>query len=444
VRPSPATDHPVARRSFLKAAGAATVLPAVGSERMASGAGPGGQMASKGGKTNTTTSLYESTPGKFSVGGQHVVGVGGYPTIQAAWDDAADGDTVYVHSSYDAQAAGEEFPITLDFRQKEVLLMGGHPSGSVIDASHTTENVIEVIGKGHEDYRNNPLVQNLKVVGGGVGLRIQAAPYASFKDLVFWMTGSHGVMVDGFQANGTDYGTFGVTFRNCMAWNCGGDGFRLNTGAQPHSTSFYGCHALLNRQVGLRLRGYASRWHGGTIQNNGDFGIDARSGGSQVVQGTYFEGNGTYSSAPIEVYVDDSAKGFTIRDSYFQGGFFRNFPNGRSIGRWGVVVAGAPNVDVSHCSFRNYSDSFLSVRDATDVDVHLASHCALDETTLVDHSGCTRLRSDGTALPADLRSAGPGHFVGDRAIHDGSGALPWGPAVWNGSAWVSLLSGTAL
>jgi hypothetical protein len=427
------------RRTMLTATAATVAAAALGSGTAS--AAPGNGNGGGGTKTDTTTTL-----DLFDLGGRHVVGDGGYTTIQAAWDAAADGDIVYVHSSYDAQAAGEQFPVVLDFTQKEVLLTGGHPSGSVIDASHVSgANVVEVIGKGHEDYRNNPLVSNLKLVGGAVGLRIRGAPYASFKDLVVWKAGSHGVLVDSHQVNGSEYGTFGVTFRNVVAWNNGGDGFRLSTGANPHSTTFYGCHALLNAGTGVRLRGYATRWHGGTIQNNGEFGIDARSGASQQVEGTYFEGNGTRQSAPMDVYVDDSAPGFTLHGSYFQGGYFRDFPNGRSKGKWGVVVVDAPNTDLRNCSFRNYTDSFLYLRGAEDTDVHLASHAGLDGTTPIVHDSCTRLRSDGVVLPTDLSgSAQAGRFVGDLGTHDGTGETPFGPAMWDGTAWVSTVDGTRL
>jgi hypothetical protein len=416
----------------MQAAGAAIAGAGVLSGQVA--AVPPGQQKDGG-------SLFDDRNG-FVVGGRHVVGESGYGTIQEAWDAATDGDEVVVHSSYDAETAGERFPITLDYTQKQVTLTGGHPSGSVIDARHApSTNVLEVVGNGHADYRNNALVRNLKVVGGDVGMRVRAAPYASFENLVFWMTGSHGVVVD----RSTASGTFGVTFQNCVAWNCGGDGFRLHTGADPHSTTFYGCHSLLNADAGVRLRGYATRWHGGTIQNNGGVGVDARSGCSQLVDATYFEGNDTASDAPMEVYVDDSAPGFTLHGSYFQGGYFRDFTNGRDTGRWGVVVGGASHADVRNCSFRNYTDCFLYVRDATDADVHLGSHCPLDETTPFEHRGCTRLRSDGTLLPTDLSGgAQPGRFVGDTGTHDGSGTGSWGPATWNGTAWVSAVDGTEL
>lgn len=432
-------DGTLGRRTFMQAAGTA----AAGSAALSGSAG----ATNHGNKTSghDSSAMLQDGDGSFAVGGRHVVGADGYDTIQAAWNAADGGDVVYVHCSYDAEAAGESFPIELDFRDKEVLLRGGHPSGSVIDASHTNEIVLDVVGKGVADYRNNPLVQQLKIVGGGVGMRVRAAPYAAFQDLVFWQTGSHGIQMIGHQENGINHGSFGTTFSNCMVWNCGGDGFRLSTRAQPHSTTFYGCHSLLNGGAGVRLRGSAVRWSGGTIQNNAGVAVDARSGNSQRVEGTYFEGNNTADERPIEVYVDDSTTGFALDGAYFQGGFFRDFANDRDVGRRAVVVAGASHADVRNCTFRNYDESFLYAIGASDVDVHLGSHCGLDDTTLVEHSGCTRIRSDGTALPADLSGgAHPGQFVGDAALHDGSGDAPWGLANWNGNEWVSVVDGSVI
>ena len=427
AEPETVTDeHSVPRRGLLKVATVATgaaLLSGQGAAKPGNGGGGGGST---------------------ELGGRHVVGDDGYDTIAAAWDAASDGDTVYVHSSYDAESAGESFPVVLDYRDKEVLLTGGHPSGSVIDASHVSgANVLEVVGDGHTDYRNTPMVRNLKLIGGEVGLRIRGAPYAAFTDLVVWMTGSHGIHVDRHVVDGTAYGSFGTTFRDCMVWNCGGDGFRLEADSHPHSTTFYGCETILNGGAGVRLRGTASRWHGGTIQNNGSFGVDARTGSSQQVTGAYFEGNGTTESSPMALYVDDSARGFAVSDTYFNGGFYRDFPNGRDESRWGVVVSGATHADVRNCSFRNYADSFLYLRGATDADVHLASHCPVDGTTPMDHADCTRLRSDGTGLPTDLR-AESGRFLGDTGTHDGSGDAPWGPAVWNGTDWVCVTTGDTL
>lgn len=429
-------NYDIDRRTFLGAAGAAATLGPLTSGRVsAESASP---KALRGGDD------FEQFANIANFGGKLVVGRGGYRTIQAAWNDAESGDVVYVHSSYDAQEAGEQFPIVLDYNEKEVMLTGGHPSGSVIDAGNTTANVIEVLGRGQNDYRNNPIVQNIKICGGNIGLRVRAAPYASFRDVVVWMTDSHGISVEGYTDERGDFkGTFGVNFRNVMVWNCGGHGFRLGTDAHPHSTSFFGCHSEFNAGYGVQLRGYSCRWIGGTIQNNGSHGVDARSGSSQFVSGVYFEGNGTAMSSPIEIYVSSTAPGFTCDTSYFQGYFARNFENGRSNGCIGIAVVGAPDACISNCTYRNYTDSFLLVRNARDVDVHRPSHCAMDETTFVEVDDAPRLRSDGTIQEADLRGV-DGAFRGDMGVHDGSGDGLWGPCIWNGREWISIMNSTVL
>ncbi|SEP22592.1 hypothetical protein SAMN04487948_12327 [Halogranum amylolyticum] len=422
-------ENGIDRRTFMSAAGAATLLGSVGGRASATSDAPMALGDAAG---------IDSVTGIANLGGKLVVGRGGYRTIQEAWDDARSGDVVYVHSSYDAQQAGEEFPIVLNYEEKEVLLTGGHPSGSVIDAGDVDENVVEVLGRGMNDYRNNPIVQNLKIVGGNVGLRIRAAPYSSYKDIVVYGTNSHGVSVEGYTDDTGFKGTFGATFRNVMVWGCGGTGFRLNTDARSHSMSFFGCHSEFNDAYGVQLRGYSCRWIGGTVQNNGNHGVDARSGCSQLLSGVYFEGNGTAMEYPIEVYVSASAPGFTCDTCYFQGNFARNFANGLDRSTIGVAVNGAPQASVSNCTYRNYESCFLLVRDARDVDVHRPSNCALDDTTFLEFDDCERLRSDGYVQEDDLRAVEGAHR-GDMGIHDGSGDALWGPAVWNGREWISVV-----
>ncbi|EJN57201.1 right-handed parallel beta-helix repeat-containing protein [Halogranum rubrum] len=418
------------RRTFLGAAGAAALL---GSFTGRARATPDATTALGDGD------VVESFAGIANFGGKLVVGRGGYRTIQEAWDDAESGDVVYVHSSYDAQEVGEAFPIVLDYEEKEVTLTGGHPSGSVIDAGDVDENVVEVLGRGMNDYRNNPLVQNLKLVGGNIGLRIRAAPYSTYKDILVYQTKSHGISVEPYTDERGDFkGTFGVTFRNVVVWGCGGTGFRLDTDARSHSTSFFGCDSLLNGGYGVQLRGYSCRWVGGTIQNNGDCGVDARSGCGQLVSGVYFEGNGTAMSSPIEIYVAESGPGFTCDTCYFQGHYARNFDNGLDDGVFGIFVDGAPHASISNCTYRNFDECFLFVRDARDVDVHAPSHCPLDGTTFLGEDDCERLRSDGVVQESDLRYV-EGVFRGDMGIHDGEGGFLWGPAIWNGREWLSVM-----
>lgn len=438
----------LARREVLGATGAAALAAWAGCQQVSpqstdGDAPPGSHRAEE---ESTTLELEPA----LDLGGRLIVAAPdeiGYDTVAAAYEAAADGDVVYVHGSYDAQAAGEPFPIVLDYTEKEVVLAGGHPSGSVVDASHTSENAVEVLGKGHADYRNNALVQHLKIVGGDVGLRIRGAPYASFKDLVVYRAATDGVSVEPYTDAGGDlHGSFGITFRNVMAWRCGECGFCLESGAHPHSTTFYGCDALFNGfesgRPGVQLRGYSSRWMNGTVQNNGGYGIDARAGPSQAVTEVYFEGNGMAAESPHDVFVGDSAPGFTLQGSYFQGGYYREAPNGRSRAARGVAVAGAEGTELAACTYTNYDDAFAHLRQTRDADVHVPSHTALDGTRFQHSWNNTRLRSDGTVLPTDLRGRDPpGRFAGDSGVHDGSGDAPWGPATWDGSAWISVVDG---
>jgi len=437
----------------MKAAGAGVAVPFAENREDTSGATNPKQMDTTDIDQRDFES-FEFGPDRLVLGSTRVVGTDGYPTIAAAWSEAESGDAIHVHSSYDAEAAGEKFPVVLDYEQKEVVLTGGHPSGSVIDASHTDENVLEVLGRGMNDYRNNPVVKNLKIVGGDVGLRIRAAPYSSYENLVFYRNDGHGVHVQPYTdpESGRRKGTYGARFYNCQAWACGGSGFRLETEAQPHGTVFHGSTVTWcggnhsgTPYPAVMLRGYASQWHGGTIQGNAGFGLDARKGGSQGVYSSYFEGNGRLRDYPIGIYVGQSTA-FVVENSYFYGDY--------STG--GMFVDESPNTQaarainfhntqggcVRNCSYRRYSDCFTRVQGgAHEIDVNCASHYALD-TPLLSRGTSARIRDAGMIMETDLR--GPDHqgqHVGDRGLHDGSGANPMGPAFWDGERWISTISG---
>lgn len=389
----------------------------------------------------------------LDLGGRRVVGDGGYDTIQVAWDAAESGDVVYVHSSYDAAAAGEQFPIVLDYEQKEVTLTGGHPSGSVIDAGGANANVIEVIGRGMNDYRNDPVVRNLKIVGGQTGLRIRAAPFSSYANLVFYRNGEHGAVVDGYTDpdTGREKGSFGVTFENCQAWVCGGSGFRTHVDAAPHGATFDNCVVTWcgrDGAPGVLLRGYASSWRDGIVQMNAGFGIDVRRGGSQRIAGTYFEGNGQLTGYPIDVYAARSTE-LLVENCYLYG-HYASGPFAAESDfdqcRRAVNFHGTQGASVRNCTYRGYSDCFVRTQGgAHEIDVHSSSHYGLDGTQFLSRGHSERVRDDGVILETDLRdSSEAGQYVGDRGIHDGSGDGAWGLALWNGSEWISVMDGDPL
>lgn len=432
----PGANDQLGRRTFLQSAGAAAALAAVGGAEASSTTSE---------TTDSTATMTESTGSgdssygslkvgkkELSIGGRLIVGKDGYDTIDAAWKKADSGDTVYVHSTYDAKSAGEEFPIRLDFRDKEVMLTGGHPSGSVIDASHTDRNVIEVVGAGHSDYRNNPVVQNLKIVGGNVGLKIFGAPSSSYENLVFHQTGSHAVEVCKYDADGTVYGTFGTSFTNCQAWGCAGNGFHLNTDASPHGTMFAYCKATACGGHGFRLAGSSVKILGGGTQLNYGWGIVARGGFNSLVQGVYIEGNarGSDHGMPTEVYVRN-ADGISFEHCYFHGIYPRGADHDFDRVQRGITAHDTAGLRTRACTVRRYGEGFLALYGCTDAEIHRGSQ-VLREAQLFGGGTGTRTRSNGVILPQDLSSV-DGAFDGDRGYHVGSDTE--GQAVWRNGQW---------
>ena len=388
-----------------------------------------------------------------NVGGRLIVGDVGYPTVQEAYDDASDGDTVYIHSSYDAQAAGENFPIVIDQNEKEVALVGGHPSGSEINASHTSgENVVEVYGRGSADYRNTPLIKNLKLVGGDVGLQVVSSPNATFAHLILFNNRSHGVHLTTTSSDST--GTFGTRWFDCEAWSNGGDGFRAEQEASPHGTTFIRCNATWNgwnnHGSGVHLAGYSSVFWGGTAQRNSRYGVNLIRGGSQVCRDTYFESNGLEASIPVQLRTTNTF-GSVIDGCYFLGrmlGASSNMSNvqGHDRAARAVHLHGSRGCTVRSCTHRHHRDGFISVMGSGswDNDLHESSHYQIgSEDPFLYQDTADRTRSNGIIIEQDLRDV-EGQFVGDRGIHDGSGRSSWGLCMWNGSTWVSIVDGNTV
>ncbi len=400
-------------------------------------------------ESETEGARFSYGPDEMNVGGRLVVGTpNGYNTIQEAIDAAEDGDFVYVHGSYDAQTAGEAFPIQLDLTQKRVALTGGHPAGSEIDATGTSKNIIEIIGDGENDRRSHALVSDLKLIGGNIGLRIRGVSYSTYRGLIFFKNQSHGVVAEGYTTpEGESRWSRGSNFINCMAWSCRGVGFKLAQSARPANTTFFGCHALFNglydgnNLPGVELRGNSSSFHGGTIQNNGAAGIKATYGRGQGIYNIYFEGNGMSSEYPKGVYLPGGSGCFTVRDCYFQGVYARTAPNGRSKGYHGVFVDSAHKVSINNSTYRNYEDAFIYALNVADLELYRSSHLGLDQTPFIKTgSNALRLRNNGDIGPTDLRQIS-GLYQGDKGVHDGSGNYPAGIAIWNGNNWVSQIDG---
>lgn len=431
------------RRNVVKAAGVAGLFGVAGTGQ-ASGASNGEDMEQ--------LNALQLTGDELDFGGRRIVGDLGYDTVQAAWEDAEDGDVVYVHSSYDARDAGEEFPIVIDQREKEVTLTGGHPTGSEINAEHAPDkNVVELYGA-PRDRRNTPMIRNLKIVGGNIGLQVVGAPNASFAHLTFYKCNSHGAALTTTDDN--DAGSYGTRWYDCEAWHNGGNGFRAENEASAHGTTFIRCNATWNgwngNNAGVLLEGYSSVWYGGTIQMSSDYGINVRDGGSQVVRDSYFEGNGIESSVPVQLRLTNTM-GALVEGCYFMGrmggaSWLMEDEVGHDNVARAINLHHARGSTVRSCTHRWHSAGFVSIQGghARDNDIYESTHYQIGGgDDFLIHDNAIRTRSNGVIREQDLRNV-DGVYECDRGIHDGSGSAPWGPAVWNGSDWVSLVSGEAV
>ena len=421
------------RRTFMKAAGATGIVGSMGTA----------QASVDDADLETMTSSQDSftvSSDELRLGERLVVGQPGFDTITDAWNDAADGDVVVVHSSYDAQSSGEEFPIVLDRDEKEVSLVGGDPSGSVIDAGNASSEVIRCIGVGASDYRNSPYLANLRVVGGENGVLILGAPNAYFENVKVFGASSHGWLV---ATNDNVGSSHGLMFNKCEAWSCGGTGFRINRSANAHGATFVRCNSTWNgyngTHPGVMLSGYSTVWNSGTVQQNSGYGIRMARDGAMVVRDAYIESNGIEDpNHPTQIYVAGTLGGL-IEGCYFNGNLMGGSRNQTQTDhdqvRRQITLHNARTTTVRNCAYRFHQDGFISVQGphALDNDVCEASHHPVGGEDSagpfwVQDRG-ERTRSGGVIRPTDLSEI-DGKHDGDMGIDESNGI-----AVWMGDEW---------
>lgn len=367
---------------------------------------------------------------------------GTHDTIMAAWEDARDGEAIVVLSSYDADEAGEEFPIVLDRSEREVSLVGLDPSGSVIEAGDHDGDVIRCIGRGPSDYRNSPYLAKLRINGGETGVKILGAPNAYFENVKVFGASRHGWQVS---TNDDVGGSHGLMFQKCEAWTCGGVGFRLDRDANAHGSMFVRCNATWNGYAddgphpGVYLTGYSSVWNGGTVQQNSHYGIHMERDGGIVVRDAYIESNGIEREGrPTQVYAN-GALGGLIEGCYFNGtlmdGSRRHSPTDHDRAERQITLQNCRTTAVRDCAYRFHEEGFIAVQgpSALDNDVYEASH---DPVGGEDSAGPfwaadrgTRTRSGGVIRPTDLSEI-EGKYEGDLGIDEDRGI-----AVWMGNEW---------
>lgn len=323
-----------------------------------------------------------------------VVGEG--DSVQDAID--AGDNHVYVSPGYDPDV--EDYPVVYD-GDGAITIEGFGPGVSEFGpADEATVPALDITGDAHRSYQTTPTVRGLSIRGGSPGIRLRASPFATVED-VFLNADGHGAVIADGEGRG---GSFGVTFRNAQAWNCGGDGFRLQSGANPHGTRWIGCNATANQGVGVRVRGYNCSFSGGVIQLNHGIGVGVRSP-SFTLENTYVEGNSRHGEPendgyrPVELYAKN-AHGLTVDGCYFHGlnprGAAHDF---RRVFR-GVNVHDSGNVSVRDCVVRRYEDAFLAAFGCEEFDVYASTHYIMDETPLIAGASGAAFLSHGTARNA--------------------------------------------
>lgn len=370
-----------------------------------------------------------------------------YATIQSAYDDLQEGGgTIRFTPSYDA--ADETFPIRMDTRDPNgygisVILEG--MGQSTIDATGVDGNVLEIVGPGYE-YQREVVLRDFAIVGGNTGITLYQCPYSRLENLTLYRCGDHGVRLAP-----AEYGTFGVSFDHVEAWECGGNGFRLEQDAYTNATSFTNCLAMRCGQndpsyAGVRILHACNSWIGGVVQENRGHGIDIRDAEAVYVGNTYLESNGLdIPEDAVDVYAGEAdgetpnigsgVTGLAIDTCRFNGTYDGLEPGTeRSNAARAIELRNVDGGCVRSCTYKLYDNAFVGVRggstdadsSVTDVDLcrgtHVDTLADRDPTSFIDFENGYRLRRSGTISPQELDSNGTeGKFDGDVAVHTGSG-----------------------
>lgn len=312
-----------------------------------------------------------------------------YRTIQAAWDAVPWGGGGRIVLAHDYDRTREEYPIRLraertgsDWRHKAVVLEGQGMGVTVVGERGTPADTLAVVGSEAGQYRAPPTVRDLTLRGGADGnaaLRLSGAPFATVANVQFEADG-HGLRVAPHPVDDA-LGCYGVRAGNCRAWGCGGDGFRLESGATPHDASFAGCVATDCAGAGFRVRGASASLAGCTSQLNRSWGVEVRDAPAARIADCYLEGNGRAESFPLEAY-GRRADGLVVEGCYLHGATPRSTTHGHDRVRRGLTLHESTAPTVERNAYRGYGEGLLALFDCEDPSVSTATNVSLDGTAL--------------------------------------------------------------
>lgn len=383
-------------------------------------------------------------------------------SIQAAIDALPNGGgEVVIRPSYDE--ANETLPIQVYVGDKPIRIRGGghqtlNPgnedrntssdgvSPTVLDFSgNSTDNVFEIIGEGESgnthSFAPGLSMSNIAVLGGNHGFVFDMLANSSMSDLyAFDQAG------DGFRIENTNGRTpWNNTFHRCMAYQSGGDGFHIVSGATAISTGFIGCMAYFCYGNGVNIEsGAASRWLGGTIAKNDDYGVRVSTPSVRLAF-AYIEENRQENNANGEVFAQTGADGFEVLYNRFTGD-----AGGTDVSRAVVVNVGSgESTYIEGNDYRGYANGFARIVGGSDNNIG-KNNQALDSTALINADSATRTRYGGMIAGGPLGGADIGsvfgQFEGDEIRNEGPNAVNSTLWTWDdaNTQWVRADGGTTV
>lgn len=339
-------------------------------------------------------------------------------SLQSVLKGTTRGDTVVITNGYDA--TNDAWPITID---TEIRIES--PPHNRIVVPQTTEAAFVLDLEGPNRPPGITLVNvYVDAARAKSAFKVRRARFCSFVGCVAENASKHG-----YSLLNHDTAPNSNRFFYCDAHANDGNGFFADDGA--HSTIFVGCRAVANGVRGLWSKNnYASSWIGGGLERNGDQG--AYVDGSEVfsIKNAYIEGNGKNTSDQLLV---TDAQSVTIAESYLNG-YDRPDTNG-------IRLQTSNNCSVRNLEYRNLNGLVVNDR-SVNTELNRDSHYSLDDSPFLVADTGEKTRNYGVIEPADLSTVA-GQYDGERAINDGTTG-PFGLAVWNGSAWISMQNGARI
>lgn len=378
-----------------------------------------------------------------------------YDSIQAAHDDVPryEGGIIFITDTYDSE--NEQFPITLS---NYVRVVGANRGSTTVDAGNAEKPVFKIHeGRSIPHYDWSTTIENVRIVGGDVGVLLSGETHALLENLILVDQTSHGV------ASVPEYefasGEFGQAFlnylRNVDVHGAGSHGIYLPFESLPHAALLDRCAVERCDGNGALITGGAVAIRSGAYEKNGKNGIEIRDGYAVTIRDAYIESNGSEAAQYGQIYLrgqrpmlpDTQFTGevLGINGAVIEGNYLHR--TNATQGRVGIRMENTRNAVIQGNTFRGYVDDetgFVYIDETCrDIDYYRTSNMANqlergEEENFVLADDGYRTRSNGVVQSTDLSSV-RGEFDDDRGIDDGTNT-PEGERreyLWYDGAWHS-------